>query len=105
MKDREIKGYGLKLTKFDEQYEDCIIYRDKKEQILELADKIIRSFGHKGLMSELNEMQGYALYNDKTSGKFTEEELKKSCWYSKYDIPSYFINLLLKPFNMKVIGW
>lgn len=98
------KTYGLKLTKFDEQYEDCIIYRDKKEQVIELADKIIRSFGHKGLMSELNDMQGHALYNDKMAG-LTEEELNKSCWSNKYDIPSYFINLLLKPYNMKVIGW
>lgn len=99
------KIYGLKLTKFDEQYEDCIIYRDKREQVIDLADKIIRSFGHKGLMSELNDMQGHALYNDKMAGKLTEEELNKSCWSNKYDIPSYFINLLLKPYNMKVIGW
>ena len=98
-------GYGLKFTKFDDQYEDCIIYRDSKGAILELADKIIRSFGHRGLMSELNEMQGYALYNDKMAGKFTEEELKKSCWNNKYEIPSYFINLLLKPYNMVVLGW
>lgn len=102
---KELERYGLKLTKFDEQYEDCVIYRDKKEQILELADKIIRSFGYKGLMSELNDMQGHALYGDKMCGKFTEEELKKSCWYNKYEIPSYFINLLLKPYNMKVLGW
>ena len=99
------EGYGLKLTKFDDQYEDCIIYRHKKEEIIELADKIIRSFGYKGLMSELNEMQGYALYNDKMAGKFTEEELEKTCWNNKYDIPSYFINLLLKPYNMSVLGW
>ena len=98
-------NYGLKLTKFDPQYEDCIIYRDNKKQIIELADKIIRSFGYDGLLSSLNEMQGYALYNDKMSGAFTEETLKKTCWYNKYDIPSYFINLLLKPYNMEVIGW
>jgi len=41
-------GYGLKLTKFDEQYEDCIIYRDTKEGIIRLADNIIRSFDKKG---------------------------------------------------------
>ncbi|GEM_PF-4313699 len=99
------RGYGLQLTKFDDQYEDSIIYRDSKESIINLADKIIRSFGYNGLLSQLNEMQGYALYNDKMSGKFTEEELEKSCWSNKYDIPSYFINLLLKEFNMCVLGW
>ena len=97
-------GYGLKLTMYDEQYQDCIIYRDSKSKIIELADKIIRSFGNVGLMSELNEMQGHALYNDKMAG-FTEEELNKMCWSNKYDIPSYFINLLLKPYNMCVLGW
>lgn len=97
-------GYGLKFTKFDDQYQDCIIYRDSKSKIIELADKIIISFGFDGLMSELNKMQGEALYNDKMTG-VSEVELKKTCWYNKYDIPSYFINLLLKQYNMKVLGW
>lgn len=69
------KGYGLQFTKFNEQYEDCIIYRDTKRAIIEIADKIIRSFGERGLVSELNDMQSYALYNDKMVGKFTEKEL------------------------------
>lgn len=98
-------GYGLQLTKFDEQYEDCIIYRESKKQIIELADKIIRSFGERGLIDELNEMQGHALYNDKMAGKFTEQELEKSCWADKYEIPSYFIDLLLAKYNMCVRGW
>ena len=98
------KGYGLQLTKFDEQYEDTIIYRDSKKAIIELADKIIISFGHKSLMEMLNEMQSEALYNNKMVG-MPEEELKKTCWYSKYDIPSYFINLLLKQYNVQVLGW
>ena len=97
-------GYGLKFTKFDDQYQDCIIYRGSKGEILELADKIIRSFGRHGLLSELNKMQGEALYNDKMAG-VPEEELRKSRWYNKYDIPSYFINLLLKQYNMQVLGW
>ena len=99
------KGYGLNFTKFDDQYEDCIIYRESKRAIIELADKIIRSFGYDGLMSQLNEMQGYALYNDKMSGKFTEEELKKSFWADKFEIPGYFVNLLLQKYNMCVLGW
>ena len=43
-------GYGLKLTKFDEQYEDCIIYRKTKREIIRLADNIMRAFDRKGLM-------------------------------------------------------
>ena len=82
-------GYGLKLTKFNEQYEDCIIYRSTKEKIIMLADNIIRSFDRKGLMNELNDMQkfDYPLFEN------------------KFTIPSYFINLLLEKHNMKVLGW
>ena len=100
-----INGYGLELTKFDSQYEDCIIYRKSKKQIIELADKIIRSFGERGLVSELNDMQSHALYNDKMAGKFTEKELDKLCWSDKYEIPGYFVNLLLQKYNMCVLGW
>lgn len=49
-------GYGLRFLKANEQYEDCIIYRKSKEEIIRLADVIICSFGHQGLMGELNEM-------------------------------------------------
>ena len=91
-------GYGLKLTKFDEQYEDYIIYRDTKEGIIRLADNIIRSFDRKGLMNELNEMQSNACYKDENGGIGYVFE-------NKFTIPSYFINLLLEKHNMKVLGW
>lgn len=94
------KGYGLKLTKFDEQYEDCIIYRGTKREIIELADKIIRSFGKRGIMEELNEMQLEARYYG-NNNNLEEKELFKN----KFEIPSYFINLLLEKHNMKVLGW
>lgn len=94
------KGYGLKLTKFDEQYEDCIIYRGTKREIIELADKIIRSFNRRGIMEELNEMQREAMYCG-NNNNLEENELFKN----KFEIPSYFINLLLAKHNMKVLGW
>ena len=94
------KGYGLRLTKFDEQYEDCIIYRGTRREIIELADKIIRSFDRSGLIEELNEMQSEAMYCG-NNNNLEEDELFKN----KFEIPSYFINLLLAKHNMKVLGW
>lgn len=94
------KGYGLKLTKFDEQYEDCIIYRDTKREIIELADRIVRSFYRKGIIEELNEMQLQATYYVDTN-IFKENEVFKN----KFEIPSYFINLILEKYNIKVLGW
>lgn len=95
----DISDYGLVLTKFNPQYEDCIITRNSKSAIIELADKIIRSFGKVGLMEQLNEMQTEAMYSSNNSMK--ENEVFKN----KYEIPSYFINLLLKEYNMRVVGW
>lgn len=92
-------GYGLQFLKANEQYEDCIIYRNSKEAIIRLADIIIRSFGHQGLMSELNEMQNNAMIV--SNGECIESEV----FANKFEIPSYFVNLLLKKHNMKVLGW
>lgn len=94
------KGYGLKLTKFDEQYEDCIIYRGTKREIIELADKIICSFGKREIIDELNEMQAEAMYCG-SNNNLEENEVFKD----KFEIPAYFINLLLAKHNMKVLGW
>ena len=94
------KGYGLQLTKFDEQYEDVIIYRDNKKEIIELADKILRTFDRPGLMSELNDMQGNTHYYN-AEGNMTECEL----FANKFEIPAYFINLILSKYGMCVRGW
>lgn len=92
-------GYGLQFLKADVQYEDCIVYRNSKEAIIRLADIIIRSFGYQGLMSELNEMQNNAMIV--SNGECIESEV----FANKFEIPSYFVNLLLKKHNMKVLGW
>lgn len=92
-------GYGLQFLKADEQYQDCIIYRKSKEEIIRLADIILISLGYQGLMSELNEMQCNAMIV--SNGECIESEV----FANKFEIPSYFINLLLKKRNMKVLGW
>ena len=92
-------GYGLQFLKANEQYEDCIIYRKSKEEIIKLADIIIRSFEYQGLMSELNEVQCNAMIV--SNGECIESEV----FANKFEIPSYFVNLLLKKHNMKVLGW
>lgn len=94
------KGYGLQFTIFDEQYEDCIIYRSTKEGIIRLADVIICSFDKKSLLEELNEMQTETMYCG-SNNNLEENELFKN----KFEIPAYFINLLLEKYNMKVLGW
>ena len=93
-------GYGLQLTKFDPQHEDCVITRSSKREIIELADKIIRSFDKPSLMCELNNMQAEAMYCG-TNNNMEENETFKN----KFEIPAYFINLLLEKYNMKVLGW
>ena len=94
------KGYGLQLTKFDEQYQDTIIYRQSKQEVIELADKIISTFCNNSLMGQLNEMQSNAHYYNADS-KYVECEL----FADKFEIPAYFINLILSKYGMKVRGW
>lgn len=93
------KGYGLHLIKFDEQYQDCIIYRDSKEEIIKLADKIILTFKNVGLVEELNEMQQNTHYFK--DGEYHYDEL----FDNKFEIPAYFINLILAKYGMAVRGW
>lgn len=93
------KGYGLQLTRFEEQYCDSIIYRSTKQEIIELADKILITFGHKGLMHHLNDMQTEATC---ISGNKIEEH---PLFENKYEIPAYFINLILEPRGLRVLGW
>lgn len=81
--------YGLDLVKYDSQYVDCIIQRNSKEEIILLADKIICTFGKKGLMEELNNMQ--------------MECMGCPVFENKFEIPLYFINLILERYNMEII--
>jgi hypothetical protein len=94
------KGYGLQLTKFDAQYQDTIIYRQSKREVIELADKILLTFDQKGLMSQLNDMQCNTHYFN-AEGHITECELFKD----KFEIPAYFVNLILSKYGMCVRGW
>ena len=94
------KGYGLQLVKFDEQYQDTIIYRQSKGEIVELADKILLTFDQRGLMSQLNDMQSNACYYN-ADNEYVECEL----FANKFEIPAYFINLILSKYGMKVRGW
>ena len=94
------KGYGLQFTKFDEQYEDTVIYRNSKEEIIRLADKILLTFDRMGLMSQLNDMQTHAHYYD-VDGNYIECEL----FSNKFEIPAYFINMILSKYGMCVRGW
>lgn len=93
-------GYGLQFTKFDEQHLDTIIYRDTKEAIIRLADVIICSFDRKSLLEELNTMQSNSYVKD-------DDGIPKmpKTFENKFEIPSYFINLLLEKYNMRVLGW
>lgn len=93
-------GYGLQFTKFDEQYEDTIIYRKSKEAIIRLADMIIASFDRGSLMEELNNMQANAYTQDEEG-----TTVLPKIFENKFEMPAYFINLLLEKYNMKVLGW
>lgn len=87
--------YGIKILGCDEQYQDCIITRDSKQEIMDLADKLVSAItNHKfSLMEELNTMQS------EVGGLDISDD---NVFKSKYTIPNYFINLLLEPYNLQI---
>ena len=96
----EKKGYGLQFTKFDEQSEDSIIYKETKEGVIKLANMIISSFDKGSLLEELNTMQAKS-YIPKEDGSAKMPEI----FENKFEIPAYFINLILEKYHMKLLGW
>ena len=93
------KGFGLQFTKFDVEYADTIIYRETKEEIVRLADVIICSFDKGSLIEELNTMQANAYICNEDGTSIIPKNFE-----NKFDIPSYFINLILEKYNMKILG-
>lgn len=90
------KGFGLQFNN------EWIIYKDTKEDLIRLADCILSAIVNFSLMAELNNMQAYAHVNEDCKEGDTPN---RTVFDSKFEIPSYFINLILKDYNMKVLGW
>lgn len=90
------KGFGLQFNN------EWIIYKDTKEDLIRLADCILSAIVNFSLMAELNNMQAYAHANEDCKEGDTPN---RTVFDSKFEIPSYFINLILKDYNMKVLGW
>jgi hypothetical protein len=90
------KGYGLQFG------ENFIIYKDSQREIIRTADYILLAIVNFSLLDELNNMQMQAHANDEV---MEGDTLNRTVFDNKFEIPSYFINLILKDYNMKVLGW
>lgn len=90
------KGYGLQ---FDGKW---VLYRDNKERLIRLADGILSAITGFSLLCELNKMQTEAHANEDCMEGDTPN---RTVFDNKFEIPSYFINLILKDYNMEVLGW
>lgn len=90
------KGYGLQFG------EDFIIYKNSQREIIRTADYILSAIVNFSLLNELNNMQMQAHANDEVMEGDTPN---RTVFDNKFEIPSYFINLILKDYNMKVLGW
>jgi hypothetical protein len=90
------KGYGLRFNG------EFVVYRDTKEDLIRLADCILTALVNFSLIRELNRMQRYSNANEEC----IEGDIpSRTVFDNKFEIPSYFINLVLKQFNMEVLGW
>lgn len=92
----ETKGYGLRFKG------DFIIYKDTKRELIRTADYILSAIVDFSLLNELNNMQMHAHANEDC---IEGDTLNHTVFDNKFEIPSYFINLILKDYNMEVLGW
>ena len=76
--------------------EDTIIKCASKEEAIRRLDTILHCTNDFSLMAKLNDMQMEACNYDGS------DYTPKAPWDSKWTIPDYFINLLLKPFKVKL---
>lgn len=69
---------------------------DTPKEVILWADNMLTTFQDFSLMNELNEMQGHAGAN------LWAKEDDQTRFDNKYEIPLYFINLVLKEHNIQI---
>lgn len=75
---------------------DAIIECASKEAAIRRLDTILQCTNSFSLLSKLNDMQMESCNFDGS------DYTPKAPWDSKWTIPDYFINLILKPFKVKL---
>lgn len=77
---------------------DCetVFTVNTKEEAIRRLDTILNCTAKFSLLSRLNDMQMESCNYDGS------DYTPKSPWDSKWTIPDYFINLILKPFQVKI---
>lgn len=71
---------------------------DLKSSMLHYIDMFLKSFGHKTLTAELNEMQ-----EEVSSAENYKDKI--GCFEYKQGIPIYFWNLVLRIYNLEIRKW
>lgn len=76
---------------------ECKLFESKSpEEIFNWINQVLLATADFSFLGELNEMQGHAGVE-----LFSKE--KKTRFDSKYEIPVYFVNLIIKDYGLKVI--
>lgn len=69
---------------------------DTPKEVILWTENMLSAFKNYSLMNELNEMQGHAGAN------LWAKEEDATLFDNKYEIPLYFINLVLKEHNIQI---
>lgn len=79
---------------------DVVFFTGSHDKCLDWLDALLDTTNGYSLKGELNTMQTEVMYGEPFKGK----ERDIGVFENKYTIPRYFINLILKRFNLKIVG-
>ena len=89
------KHYFLVSTKD----KDFVFRQGCLGDVIKFADMIVSTVSKTSLYTELNDFQ----LNILSDTKLKEEDWEKTCFVNKSNIPSYYVNLFLEKYNLKIV--
>lgn len=85
----------MKVSIISTKSKEPLISYDDRKAAIEFVNKILETICNFSLISELNTLQSEASYG-------YDEQLGGTCLKNKYEIPDYFINLILYKYNLEM---
>lgn len=79
---------------------DVVFFTGSHDKCLDWLDALLEAVIGYSLKGALNQMQTEVACGE----PFLSKERDLGPFENKYTIPRYFINLLLKPYNLKIVG-
>lgn len=85
----------MKVSIISTKSKEPLISYDNRRTAIEFVNRILETICGFSLIAELNTLQSEACYG-------YDDQLNGTCLNNKYEIPDYFINLILYKYNLEM---